>query len=756
MGSFTSRRPKKFPKHKYLDFPTFKYLYEGSNLPKWVIKEYPADKVWFAITTFIRGYEVNTLVNSENYEDCVKRDLRVLLSLEDLKGTEKNCLSFYQKLIDGDYWDKLKIIRYIEENIQITKKYAVIFCDEAQDFSRVELNFILKLSEYTQYDLKDTPQVPIVFAGDPHQTVNPTGFREKEIKDILYNQLNTIANFPHSPNDSLYSPDFNYRSSEKVVGLANYIQYFRKKRLNLPITKPQEAKRLTYQNIANNIFQYPEEITNDSEFLEKFRYKVFIVPVDGEDEKQTFIENNPLLSALPNLDIKTSVEAKGVEYPQVVLYGFGEYFLQNFGSLEMDDDIDNFKCRYFFNKLYVGATRAQTELIIIDSPKAEEEFWKKLTEKSNSRLPNWENIDKPEIILYHAGTVKVQESTKEDALENARKDKEQGKFDKNPNRLKIAASQFFALGEYDEQRDCLALAEEFIGNWEQAAEYYSKMKNGAEKQAEALWKGKLLKELLVLGIKVNNEQQAVRIALARLISDERINTPIIKDLYQYKNVLKNITKEIAWRGELIEKLSKVSENIEKEFVRDFCDVLEEVVQPTDNNLYEALGYLYQKAGYYDKAISSWDSGGYTDNKDYINAMIQNAQYKRDVPTEIIYQDKMLAYDTEKATEIRARIIHLYTTDTPKDNPWSLLAAYKAFLVQQPKHTQIIQIAQDTERAFENFLETLAFEYESILRSSNLDKQVAEFVIERWAKNIAKNSYNTKITIKLRNKYVSIA
>src|SRR5690606_6133339 len=94
------------------------------------------------------------------------------------------------KLInENGFWTKLSLIKYLENNQLVNRKYEVIFCDEAQDFTKVELEFINSISLYNDYNLENVIQYPIVFAGDALQTVNPTGFKSQVLTSMIYKSL---------------------------------------------------------------------------------------------------------------------------------------------------------------------------------------------------------------------------------------------------------------------------------------------------------------------------------------------------------------------------------------------------------------------------------------------------------------------------------------------------------------------------------------------------------------------------------------
>ncbi|MBK6784815.1 MAG: hypothetical protein IPG79_14390 [Saprospiraceae bacterium] len=212
----------------------------------------------------------------------------------------------------------------------------LFFCDEAQDFGRIELQFIIGLSEYLNYDLTPLSNldqgIPVVFAGDAFQTVNPTGFRKAEVKDLFYTILNSKLD------NNQYKPIYNYRSSQAIVNLSNSIQFFRKEKLNIS-GNPQKTKRYQETNdvYLDKFISIENIIENEDYYLQQLMYKTFIIPVD-RFSKEDFINDHIFLknyidSSFKNTKedtnydlVRTAVEAKGVDYPQVVVYGFGDYF----------------------------------------------------------------------------------------------------------------------------------------------------------------------------------------------------------------------------------------------------------------------------------------------------------------------------------------------------------------------------------------------------------------------------------------------
>lgn len=732
-----------FKDNKYLDFSKFKQRYENSNLPKHIIDKYSAEESWFTIITYIYGYNLDEKITSENYVDAIPKKSRIIPKNKFI-GIEENVLPFYEKLINEEnYWDKLKIIRYITENISIKKKYSVIICDEAQDFCRVELRFILKLSKYLEYDLSKTDEVPIVFAGDPNQTVNPTGFRQGEMTSMLYEELQKKPKF--------HNPSFNYRSAQPVVSIANFVQYHRMKNLGIKQVQPQEAKRPNSDSNRNfNVFLDYNSIEQDLELkqdlIEKLEHKIFIIPVNAQ-EKEAYIKNHTILSLIKEVEVKTAVEAKGAEYEQVVLFGFGDYFTKNFKSLSENkqNTDDLFRRGVFFNKLYVGLTRAQTELIIIDSKQSEKMFWKILINNMDISTEKWLILNdyKDDVILYNPGTIKdkIDNSTKDNAYKNAQQDKKQGLYDNNPARLKVAAKQFIKIGEKELAYECLALSEELKENWQSAADYYlnATLKNPKyEEAAICLFKGRFFNELVSrVGRNLRTTEQDIRIIISRLINGEKLMKQDIFILIQNKDKLDEITKDLEWRDELINQFILSSNAIQLlEQKKDLVTVLEYIAKSNDFNLWSQIADIRFDLKHYKEAIDAWNKNNiFVDNEKYYISQVELAKQNNNFEATVLWLDALFKYkDANAKTSILNEIINIHKQYNDNNNSSDYyLVVFVAFIIQQPHDVEVVNLSSFIETKLIDDKNKLIELYERILENEILNDKIAVFIIERWAK-----------------------
>lgn len=218
-----AREREWFSSEKYIGFNQFRQIYKDSKLPEARNKNYSAARCWHIIRTFIKGYSLDAYMELEGYQEVPRKERTV--SDETFQNIYKKIWKWYKQLTqEKGYWDDQDLIRTVLELKCYRPEYTAIFCDESQDFTRLELRLIMQLSVFSQYDLgyQPVPSLPFAFAGDPFQTLNPTGFRWDSVGASFYNevimtldpakQLNVEMNFKELK--------VNYRSSSSIVDCA--------------------------------------------------------------------------------------------------------------------------------------------------------------------------------------------------------------------------------------------------------------------------------------------------------------------------------------------------------------------------------------------------------------------------------------------------------------------------------------------------------------------------------------------------------
>lgn len=598
-----------FSDEKYLDFSKFKLLYENSAINHSIKRRFSAELVWFTITTYVYGLELNDHVSFNNYDERMPKEGKEVISKEDLGIIEREIIKpFYDKLIDLDgYWNKIKLIKYLIQNNSLNRKFEVIFCDESQDFSKVELEFIISLSLYSGYNLENVSQFPIVFAGDALQTVNPTGFRSEVLTSMIYTSLtNPLVGFKLNQKDLVFTPEYNYRSSPIIVTFANVVQNWRKTDLKEDVKELQKPKRkASYDNQNLNIFVDIQDFMRNQELQRKIEYKTIIVPVNNEEIEQ-FVLDFPILNNFKN--IISSIDAKGLDFSEVVIFGFGDFFIRNnFGIYEK---------KYFYNKLYVAITRTRDELIIIDSESSKKKFWDEIingfiNSEWNEVHGNLKSVDD----LLISNTTIIVQSKNTIVEDDARAQKEIGWVNKNVPLLKIASNHFLKIGNYAEYYFCLGLIEEINENYLKATEFYLNkeliLNPDAKKRAlYSLWNGKYYEKLKSL-VSIDGIEKKILESLCNVFI-EKGEVFDEADISLYENHTKNLI-EIRKNTVGIEEfkgifIRNIIGNYEEELDYRIYEIVKEVFKDEINTSErEKIADTFHKNGQHGYAIKIYET-----------------------------------------------------------------------------------------------------------------------------------------------------
>ncbi len=368
-------------------------------------KNFTPELIWYVIRSYIkgRGFIENNKLQTLNIKEYKKLPKKLRTIKSDIVETiYKDFYKTYQKYLqENNYYDDLDLIFEVYKKNAFDKKYSIIFCDEAQDFTKIEFDLILNLNIFLEKNIKienfNPKNIPIVFAGDPFQTINPTGFSFDYLKALVFESYKKKGINIDKLNDK--ELEFNYRSNDEIIKFSNLIQtlrgvIFRNRNITL------QTKWLNNTG-KNSILFFNNNFKKES-------FYQFIFPIKDKEE----LFNGEILEKLDIQKYDIPVDVKGLEYHSVVLYGFGDFYIKNYNNLISEIIENGFKDKesslpyeYFLNNFYVAVTRAREKLIIIDSIKAKEKFWNqididKLFEKAQEIDLN---IRKEELITFKDG-----------------------------------------------------------------------------------------------------------------------------------------------------------------------------------------------------------------------------------------------------------------------------------------------------------------------------------------------------------------
>lgn len=311
--------------------------------------------------------EINGLIKglmSKRNPDNWKRDIdKSLIELEDYlalsnkytvldEGKRKILYQIAEKynewLKNNEYYDLNDLAILNIKNS--SEKYDFIVIDEIQDLTEVQIYSIFLTTKIENN---------IFIAGDIHQMINTTFFSVERIKNLFFTEFNIDLDVKILTK--------NYRSCKKIVEISNYFSELRKEYIG----------NLGMDDYKENSIQKNGDI-----ILTKIDYS--LIKEAQEDVNYAIVVSNEkakenLLEVLENKHrIFTIQEIKGLEYSNIICYNLATDYLVQWESIFKKEAKKDQRFRKYFNIFYVGITRAQEKLIIMEERLEKNELLDKL------------------------------------------------------------------------------------------------------------------------------------------------------------------------------------------------------------------------------------------------------------------------------------------------------------------------------------------------------------------------------------------
>ena len=270
------------------------------------------------------------------------------------KSLETIVLSCYEHIKN----DKINLLEF-----QLLNSLKFLIIDEAQDINENQYNLACIIC--------DKLNVKLILVGDPNQNI--------------YQFQNGTDKFLLNHSKNIFNLTINYRSTQNIVNLANYIKPHQE--LNIIKTNNEEGEKpYIYCNSIDNIIKHLiEEIKNT-------KYKLHEIAIIGSVRKSIFTENgepisiglNSIINILEENNIKfnkyfkidnetltlkknkpiiedhinllTVHGSKGLEFKKTFVIN---YHLTTYSRLPSKEQYEDFKYLW-----YVALTRAKEKLII--------------------------------------------------------------------------------------------------------------------------------------------------------------------------------------------------------------------------------------------------------------------------------------------------------------------------------------------------------------------------------------------------------
>lgn len=333
------------PTRNIVDFNRFKEFFRFSypNRKKFTLS---IEEIYSEINGIIKGLMIKD--NADNWNRDLSQNIMPLsdyLKLSSKYSTLESEIrkSLYEVCLKYNSWLKENNLYDLNDlSIALTEKklsFDYIIIDEVQDLTEIEIFALTSLVKSKEN---------LFLAGDIHQMINATFFNFERMKNLFYTKYNQRVN--------LKILSKNYRSCKKIVDLANYFADLRSTYIGnlgsddykeIAIQKDGEVN-LTPVNLS--LLQKAQESANSA----------IVVPDDSVKLE--------LLDKLENKHrVFTIQEIKGLEYSNIICYNLSSNYQEKWEKIFAKETKYDQRYRKYFNIFYVGITRAQENLIIMES-----------------------------------------------------------------------------------------------------------------------------------------------------------------------------------------------------------------------------------------------------------------------------------------------------------------------------------------------------------------------------------------------------
>ena len=630
----------RFTPEKYVSFHRFKQMYQrDAAVPQDIALKLPSggdfspELAWYVIRTFIKGYSDEAFLELEDYLDLGRRE-RGVVTEKDFKSIEATIWKkWYRGLLEKGYWDDQDLVRAALNSASIRPDHSAIFCDEAQDFTRIELKFLMRLSSITKYVLPpEAKSLPFAFAGDPFQTLNPTGFRSSSLKSTFYQEIVQTTDPSDQCGLKMHVQELycNYRSESAIVKATNTIQLWRRILFDFRDLRPQRW-------LAKGNQPDPEKyiVTDDGtpiELKRRLQDSVVILPCE-EPQVVEFIKKDKLLSStFPVADEKdvppyvfSVMAVKGLEFPTVVLYKFGEECNPNIWNL-LDQPKSDVRHEFYFNRLYVAATRPKKTLMVVDSPKGDDQLWARAAseEKAVPFLARLKDSGERELwrdclgFIQHGVAESMFDLQRDDRLQVAEELRTKGEKEVRPDWLRRAQKIYVSLGKNDEAALCEAwyLAQE--GQFKKSGDTFLRLKY-IERALQIYLKGLCWEEVLECCELLNQKGTVLEIA-SFMLDGTRPGLLRICDFLLSNPGLSDPTsacwKEVSGRIQSQLRTASVTSTLTKRGWRQAGATLSALSKGGFEVADELIGEVLYKGEDYSECIKHYEAAGKTQSHEY--------------------------------------------------------------------------------------------------------------------------------------------
>lgn len=695
-----------FSEANKMTFPRFKNWFEKSKVtnPDRYIRNLSSELVWHTIRTYIKGmrFDKESEFTYESYCELPEKQRSVELETFEIIY-EKIWKNLYLPYCEqNSYWDEQDLVFEIinSESLDLSK-YPVVFCDEAQDFSKLELDLILRLSLFYNRTVppSDLKYIPFAFAGDPFQTLNPTGFDWDAVKANFHEKIVLGLDRTYKAKIDINDKElcYNYRSTSDIVGLCNLIQILRGilfEQNNLLPQKTwfdQHSKMPVYFNV--------KEPSCEKNLKEQEELVVILPCQEGEEEN--FVKEDEFLNKIVKNETRmrnflSPMRAKGLEFSRVILYKFGSICAEEYpdlftpltkGSSFAADRDSSLPKRYLLNRLYVAASRAKNQLIIVDDDRGLDFLWNNKSLKDfdsliknyqGSKRANWTPNDLKYVIK---GSENDWVGQRDNPYDLAQAFEYAGISERDPYKLQLAESNYYRADSPQEAKKCKAKRLEIIGNYEDAGDLYLELAL-YEEALDCYWLANKYEKIKDL----NALKNTIKFKAAEFVVSNKTEQDINNFLSELIRALDNdrnkkICDDPKWVIFMDDLISKILKDQSSYDLKKIYGMLRELeVLGISASLKEKYAEIAYHSKDYEKAVVLWELSGKKDEK---NKKYQESKaYTESYPSNLIWLERLGKYED---------IIESWRKNKLKSIEKDFVKIIAYAMVKEEKYEELIEI-----------------------------------------------------------------
>jgi hypothetical protein len=574
----------RFPLSKHVTYAKFRRLWMNRfGREQRALHDYGPQISWHVIRGLIKGMSVDELLGKEDYEELPEDEKTVSKSVYE-SVFDRVWLGWYEPLCrSGEAWDTQDLVRFLLDENRLPGSHVAVFCDEAQDFTRLEIEAIYRCSLFSDrlIDFQSVKRIPFVFAGDPFQTLNPTGFRWESVRaaftERILRSLYRFSSRTEVPQLPYRELTFNYRSSARIVHLCNSIQAIRACLFGHRSLRPQHTWQVEGDSAAPVFFE-----KGDSQLEEALRNQpdlVLIVPCE-EGEEVEFVARDDYLRGLVQTDddgtprnVLSAARAKGLEFLRVALYGWSyreeasalARLVRSPGKQEITVD-ERLGLEYFLNNLYVAASRARRRLFVIDEKASHDTLWWFAVDEQHLQtilqdLPGrgeWQNNTG----FLVQGVPESFAEDQDDPRTIAERFESEGLTKQDSYFLKQASQHYRIAGDERKAYVCRAMADLFDEKYKESGQSFEKASE-IDQSIDAYWRGKLCRDIVECATRHPEVAKHPRCRMARFL-EATTRTPrecksLLEQLTESAKVSDDIRRDMRsalWKAAIDDALRK--------------------------------------------------------------------------------------------------------------------------------------------------------------------------------------------------------